>query len=187
MDDLGHFKKPRRRLSDAQVVEMRELRAAGATVAELAERFGASVERVRALCCGSQRAEAGGPFTANPRAVLAGFKPKVTAEQVRAMREAREAGATYRELAQRFGLHHKAVQRICVGRARANAGGPLQPRRPSHTSTIGRCPECGARVFLPCLLCDLKAGRVKPLDKSELENLHTENWRYHFPGRPLPK
>lgn len=53
---------PRSVLTDAQVRELRELRAAGANQYDLAERFGISQALVSNLVRGLRRPEAGGPI-----------------------------------------------------------------------------------------------------------------------------
>lgn len=49
-------------LTDEQVRELRELRAAGAPQSELAKRFGVSQAQVSRIVLGRQRRNAGGPI-----------------------------------------------------------------------------------------------------------------------------
>jgi len=91
---------------------------------------------------------------------------KLSSAQVRVMRRLRQDGKSYAELGERFSVHVKTVQRICTGKERRDAGGPIEqlevPKSESeHFDTVRlvRCRECGGMVHPPCFLCSRRKAK----------------------------
>jgi hypothetical protein len=69
---------------------------------------------------------------------------------------------SHRKIALRLGVSRGTVNAIASGR-RGLHGRDEVKRRPPHlpTSQPTRCPQCGYRVYLPCLICDARS-RQRP-------------------------
>ncbi|WP_061963322.1 hypothetical protein [Demequina aurantiaca] len=124
------------RLSDAQVVELRERYAAGARQVELAEAFGVSQNTVSALVLGRTRVAAGGPIKvpasrntsadtpqaappkANPRT------PPMSTEQVDQIRNRVSAGESRADVATELGVSIHTVHSIMSGRRKGRSEEP---------------------------------------------------------------
>lgn len=112
------------RLSDAEVVRLRERFAAGARQIELAEEFGVAQTAVSAIVNGRTRAAAGGPI-APPRTATrsapaarraATARPILTSEQVEQVRRRVEKGDPRAAVAADLGISRHTVDSIIVGR-----------------------------------------------------------------------
>ncbi len=86
-----------RRLTDEQIVEMRELRAEGKTYREIGLQFGTCVDYTAEICTGAARRDSGGPIT--PRAT----RRKWTKKELAKLSARREKGETYRQIADSIG------------------------------------------------------------------------------------
>ncbi|WP_084127861.1 hypothetical protein [Demequina sp. NBRC 110055] len=111
------------RLSDADVVRLRERYSAGARQVELAEEFGVAQTSVSAIVAGKTRADAGGPIAVpSPRArVGAGGAPaqpraRLTDAVVAEVRERVAAGEARAEAAAALGISKASVDSIMSGR-----------------------------------------------------------------------
>jgi transcriptional regulator len=107
--------------NNAQILEMRELYAAGATQAELGKRFGTRQTNVSKIVSGQTHKDAPGPITQTGRA--SGERHplrKLTTQQVQDIRLYRELGMSYREIADTFGVSPGQVRSIALGEARVN-------------------------------------------------------------------
>lgn len=109
------------KLTDAQVVELRERYASGETVKQLAVAFGVVGTHVCSLGTGSLRPEAGGPFTREK-------SKKLSDAQVTELRERYAAGASSTVLAAEYGICQSNVTLIAGGKSRRGAGGPITRR-----------------------------------------------------------
>jgi len=105
-------------LTDAQVVEMREMYAAGASLRTCANRFGVALRTVGRAVQGHFWKRAGGPITTTidvdarrPRG-SATARSKLTEDQVREMRAAAARGERQCDLAVRFGISRTNVNAI---------------------------------------------------------------------------
>jgi len=106
-------------LSDIQVIEMRERRQSGSSIATLAKLFNVKYEIAMDICRGKTYRAIGGPFTC-------GRWGNLTKDDVIAMRIERANGdITLRELGKKFGLSVSAVSRICRGERYPNDEGPI--------------------------------------------------------------
>lgn len=105
------------KLTDAQVRSMRELRADGASLKELAEWFEVSGSTVSDVCRGKTYVKAGGPVTRS--------WTKLTEEQVLELRTRRALGTLHKELAELFDRSAKTTGVISRGHAYADTDGPL--------------------------------------------------------------
>lgn len=104
----------KRKLTDADVRQIRNWRAAGFTTEHLAERFDIAAGYVSSICLGRARMEAGGPIVAPVALPL---------DQVEEMRRLYAAGGvTMQELGERFGRSLSSVSRIIGGSRRSGNG-----------------------------------------------------------------
>ena len=73
----------------------------------------------------------------------------------------REGGLSQRQIASHIGVSRGTVNAIALGRRGDNSGrrsalgGGFTP----PTGMPVRCPGCGARVQMPCLVCHIRASR----------------------------
>lgn len=103
-------------LTDEQVVALRADYAAGATIAELAARYGASGPTVSMAARGLSYKHVAGPVSVrSPNRGVGQFRPVLTDEQVVALRADYAAGATTVELVERYGASGATVNRAARG------------------------------------------------------------------------
>jgi transposase-like protein len=95
---------PPRRLLVGQEAEVAAAYRAGATIEVLAERHGCSTESIRSVLHDASV----GLRARGPRSPLAGAEADVVA--------AYEAGATLRELAERFGANARTIRKVLLDR-----------------------------------------------------------------------
>ena len=69
-----------------------------------------------------------------------------------------------RAIARQLGVSRGIIQLVAQGKRRVQAARPEQPSLASRRSgPLQRCPGCGGRVHLPCLVCRLRAAaRAQP-------------------------
>jgi hypothetical protein len=75
----------------------------------------------------------------------------------------RESGLSQRKIASRIGVSRGTVNAIALG------GRPEAPAHWRHqderfvppTGTAVRCPGCGGKVQMPCLLCYIRASKAR--------------------------
>ena len=118
--DYKGEKHPQAKLTDASVHKLRELRAAGATLAEVAGAFGGSRENAGMLARGARRQEAGGPVSAGVN-VGRRLTDARGAEGCRMRAE----GKTLREVAEAFNISKAYVSMLSRGLVRGADGVPL--------------------------------------------------------------
>jgi hypothetical protein len=76
-----------------------------------------------------------------------------------------EGQLSHRKIATRLGVSRGTIGAIAKGHRGLYGMDPYKKRPPrAPTSSPTRCPDCGYRVYLPCLIC---------------------NARHHKPGRQL--
>ncbi|WP_430867918.1 hypothetical protein [Demequina aurantiaca] len=127
------------RLSDADVVTLRERYAAGAKQVDLAESFGVSQNTVSALVLGRTRVAAGGPIKsgvvqkASPpaaggrkSAMSSTRKPPMTTEQADAIRERVAGGEARAAVASELGVSIHTVHSIMSGRRTGRSEAPVR-------------------------------------------------------------
>jgi len=107
-------------LSAAQVIEIRNLRAAGEGIRLLAKSFGISYGQAKDLCNGRTFTNIGGLFTKNKH------RRSLTIAEVVSIRERyAEGGVTLKAIGKEYGLDESAISRICSGYTYEDDGGPL--------------------------------------------------------------
>lgn len=120
-------------LSDAQVVRLRELYAAGARQVDLATKFGIAQTAVSAIVNGRTRAAAGGPIAtrsvpgATPAATATPRSPRKTLsdEQIEQVRRRVADGEKRTEIAADLGISRYTIDSIISGRRGASTSKPL--------------------------------------------------------------
>lgn len=157
--DYRGMRSPNAKLTDAQVVAMRESAAAGSTFKALARRYNVDPVTVATIVTGKGWQHIGGPISA-PRDPAARasldfgargvYRPldgrpsanaKLTAVQVVAMRERAAAGETSSALMVAFGVTRPAVNCVLRGATWSDVGGPTRaakmrgPNKRSRLST----------------------------------------------------
>jgi transcriptional regulator with XRE-family HTH domain len=125
------------RLTDAQVVELRERYAAGERQVDLAAAFGVKQTTVSAIVTGKTRAAAGGPIatpaqakkkppsTTRP-ATASARKAALTTDQVEAIRARVEEGESRAAVAEALGVSIHTVHSIMSGRRTGRAEVPAR-------------------------------------------------------------
>jgi len=107
-------------LSDAQVIEMRERRAQGESIATLAQSFNIKYRTVYDLCRGTTYRWIGGPITPSGR------WGKLSINDVVAIRTERaNTDITLKELGKKYSRSESAVSRICSGEQYSKDEGPI--------------------------------------------------------------
>lgn len=107
-------------LTDAEVVEMRLLRATGGTrvsLSSLAQMFDTTIANVHLITTGQTHKKAGGP--------LSNVREPTSEEEVLEIRHMRQLGYSYERLAQEYGKSSVALRSICSGKSFPQYGGPL--------------------------------------------------------------
>lgn len=120
------------RLNDKQVVEIREKRAAGILLSEIACQYSVSSQTISRICLGYTYARIGGPRTHEMRVRNRGYRggtAKLNDEQVIEIREKRAAGASLEAIAGQYSVTDSTIARICSGKSYVYLGGPLTGER----------------------------------------------------------
>jgi hypothetical protein len=81
---------------------------------------------------------------------------KVVREVRRLLDEGRHS---QRQIAETVGVSRGTVQAIAAGKRGIYGAEPTGDAEPSNVPPV-RCPGCGARVYLPCVLCKARAYRA---------------------------
>ena len=68
----------------------------------------------------------------------------------------REGELSQRQIAARLCVSRGIISAIASGRRSLYGKEPQSVRTPSGESIPTRCPDCGYRVFLPCLICRVR-------------------------------
>ena len=127
----SHFapNKPMK-ITDEQVVVIRERAAGGATFSELAEEYDVSPMQISNICRGKQRTDVGGPLC-GPR--TGGAPAALTDEEAVQARIRADSGETYQSIAEDMEVSAFVVSRVCRGISNTAAPGPIQsPRKPGR-------------------------------------------------------
>lgn len=75
-----------------------------------------------------------------------------------------EGTMSQRKIAAQLGVSRTVVNDIARGRRGLYGQDPLETYSPlTPTSPPTRCPECGYRVYLPCLVCRTRAHRHRQI------------------------
>jgi transcriptional regulator with XRE-family HTH domain len=129
------------KLTDEQVVELREAYNRGDRQVDLGRRYGISQNTVSSLVTGRTRKDAGGP-------VSPASSRKLTNAQALAIREAVADGTPVDELTRRYEITQQMVSQIVTGVAYATAGGPISKptRRNASPLTVDEADEIRSRV-----------------------------------------
>jgi len=155
------------RLTDQQVVEMRERRSAGAFVSEVAVLMGVSESYASEVCRGVSRPNVGGPLTRKPMqevGLVGSSHPghKLTDAQVGQIREMYATGRYWcRQLARLFGMSSTMIRMIVSGQSWKHL--PV-------LSAVGRCQHPQAKLTVEGVkeLRELaKAGRLTQKELAE--------------------
>lgn len=79
-------------------------------------------------------------------------------QQIRKLlRDAKRRGrVVYRQIAAQAGVNRQTVTGIAKGTRKVHEKSTTPPAR----GLIERCPDCGAMVEMPCLLCTLESKRT---------------------------
>lgn len=101
---------PCSKLTDAQVIEIRERRAAGETLRALAEEFGCSEGNIMDIVRGLSWKHIGGPIS--PKKTMAEYKAKLDTSQIRELCRRYAAGESPSRLAEEFGVSHPHVHSL---------------------------------------------------------------------------
>ena len=150
-------KRKLRRVSDEELIAIREAAAAGESAASIAARIGAHPRWVGGALTGRYRAHVGGPLR-QPRQKRK--LRRVADEELIAIREAAAAGESAASIAARIGAHPQWVSEALTGKHRADVGGPLrQPRqRVDRSSWLARAIEAGPDMVSPAALRHVHTG-----------------------------
>lgn len=74
----------------------------------------------------------------------------------------KEGSLSHRKIATRLGVSRGTISAIANGRRGLHGMDPNANRTArSPTSAPTRCPHCGYRVYLPCLICGARQHRQK--------------------------
>lgn len=109
------------RITDGQVIDLRERAAAGESYEELGAAFGIAAKYAGMIANGRFRAQAGGPLTKQVNS-----RKRFTDQMIVEMRERAAAGEQLLDIAAEMGTSRQYVGNIVRGRLRAAAGGPIR-------------------------------------------------------------
>lgn len=104
-------------LTDEEVRELRQRRAAGELVKDLAAAYGLPIQTVSALTTGRRRPDAGGPLSAATRI---GGPLKLTRAKLRLVKQALADGLTYKEAGALLGISAAAISKALNGKTLGN-------------------------------------------------------------------
>ena len=87
------------------------------------------------------------------------------------------AGLSQREAARKVGVSRGSVHAIATGKRTlrenpsrdADEAELVTPRGPWQ-----RCPQCGGRVMMPCLACQIRQFRERPIDRRRSANVRND-------------
>ena len=88
----------------------------------------------------------------------------IAPNDVAAIRKLLNEGHSHREIARKTGISRGTVGSIASGKRTDRV---RQPRDECEAplGPIGRCPQCGGRVFTPCLLCQIR--KLKSVERAD--------------------
>jgi len=109
-------KNPNAVLTTEIVLDIRNRRASGEGVQSLANRYAITTSQIRHITGGRRWTHIGGRITVTT--------PKVTENQVVAIRYLRAGGASVAHLAKTYNISYTYAQKICFGSMWCNAAGP---------------------------------------------------------------
>ena len=109
------------KITDAQIIELRQYAASGTPYEDLANAYGLTLNYVIGIITGYYHLEIDGPLTRRPNG-----NQKLTDAMVRAIRERASNGVSLKQLATQFDVNISYVSSIIHGHVRANAGGPTR-------------------------------------------------------------
>lgn len=82
-------------------------------------------------------------------------------------RQLDEGQFSQRQIARALGVSRGTVSAIATGK-RGLHGREFAPGQGARPPSPTRCPSCGARVYLPCVLCEARAYRQQHSAFSQL-------------------
>ena len=119
-----------KRLTDEQVIELRERFEGGVLQGDLAAEYGIAQNTVSSIVTGRTRARAGGP-------IKVGSKRKLTSDDAIAIRSALSDGILADVICERYGITQQMVWLIHTGRAYSDVPGPiLRPARRAEPLSV---------------------------------------------------
>jgi DNA-binding XRE family transcriptional regulator len=85
-------------------------------------------------------------------------------EQVEVVRRLLAANVSQREISRRTGISRDTIRRIFKGKWQPPPNPPqISTAACAGNGPVGRCPDCGAMVVLPCLACAIRGGHGRAL------------------------
>jgi len=102
-----------------------------------------------------------------------GFRPAMLSKAVilEIDRLLREGQLSHRKIAQQLGVSRGTISAIVRGRRGLHGKEPVDERRSAKAT---RCPACGYRVYLPCLICSARKYRDQQQKRSVFEEQRDE-------------
>ena len=125
------------KVGDEDVIRMREMRAAGSSLFDIATLFDISISNTSRVVRGKTRKGAGGPLVSNMHVGPLHFSE----DDIIRMREMRAAGVTLIALGELFGCSRETVRQITCGKGYTYLGGPITIGK-KYTGTPSR-PRTG--------------------------------------------
>jgi len=120
---------PSAKLTERDVVEIRERHCSGGPVSELASEFGVGQATIYDIVAGKTWTHIGGPIRTRSREEPrneGGPNAKLTEDEVVQIRERHCSGEPISELASEFGVSQTAIRNIVKGRTWRHVGGPIR-------------------------------------------------------------
>lgn len=78
------------------------------------------------------------------------------AEKINEVKRLLSLGLSQREVERRSGVSRAVVQRVASGKRKDRVVKPPEPWEVDWTGEVGKCPECNAKVMLPCMACIIR-------------------------------
>ncbi len=127
------------KLTTPKVIALRNARAAGVHLVELAASFGVSINTVKRIASGELWSHVGGPLSSPGEHIGNSARPQsLTAELVVALRTTYATGTrSLTELAAQYAVRRSTVWLTVTGKAWPNAGGPIHTPAPRAPRAMG--------------------------------------------------
>lgn len=92
---------------------------------------------------------------------MSGHPPRVSPEKRKAVMRLRRAGFSQKRIARELRMSEETVFYVINGRWRYQPAGESGFKFPNLEGMPVRCPQCGAKVYMPCLACTLENRKRK--------------------------